>query len=64
MASPKSSSVKVNITIFLDREAWQRFRYECARRKTTASKEIGSFIRDELTAWQARPASKETNHGA
>ena len=61
MSPRKPRVVKTNITIALDPEAWHAFRIACMVQKTTASKEIGRFIREALAARTTHPA-KETDH--
>ena len=39
------------VTIYLSGVEWRAFRLACVRRRTSASKEISRFIREQLAAW-------------
>ena len=52
---------KVTITILLNIVLWRQFRMACIERGTSAGKEIGRLIQEQLAAWQHQP-QKETDH--
>ncbi len=60
MALPK---IRTTLTVTLDRDNWSDFQAICKARKTSASKEIGAFLRQEITQWvQRNPSHVLTSH--
>jgi hypothetical protein len=61
MLPSRSTLIRTTITVNLDADVWHAYRVACLTRKTSASREITRFMRQELEAWsQTADTRKET----
>ena len=51
------------ISLYIDEQLWHRFRIECVKRKTSASREVAGFLERQLQQWQREDAKRAASSG-
>jgi len=50
----------VRCTVYLDQADWQHFRVACLVRQTSASKELGRLMAEQLARWEQEEHHEHT----
>jgi hypothetical protein len=51
------------ISLYIDEQLWHRFRIECVKRKTSASREVTDLLEQQLQQWQLEDAKRAAPSG-
>jgi hypothetical protein len=51
------------ISLYLDEQLWHRFRIECVKRKTSASREVAGLLEQQLQQWQLEDEERAASSG-
>ena len=51
------------ISLYIDEQLWHRFRIECVKRKTSASREVAGFLEQQLQQWQLEDEKRAVSSG-
>jgi len=51
------------ISLYIDEQLWHRFRIECVKRKTSASREVAGLMEQQLQQWQLEDEKRAAPSG-
>ena len=51
------------ISLYIDEQLWHRFRIECVKRQTSASREVTDLLEQQLQQWQLEDAKRAASPG-
>ena len=51
------------ISLYIDEQLWHRFRIECVKRKTSASREVADLLEQQLQQWQLEDEKRAAPSG-